>query len=396
MSTLNQKIIHLEEYSPRYFPQEVIPENLGIVLYDSYRNYINVEFPGIPTNLQWKLTALGYVGYIPISPELHIALDPKITLENLFQMLDVAYRLDIKFQNDLFSCKTLQDFYNRLARILAKKIMDRGRKGFYRSYVLYQDSLPYLREHFNLNSMIRSPWRVDLDCEYHEHTMDIEDNQILAWTLYSIARSGLCSLETLNIVRTAFHELDGYVTLQSFKPSDCIFRLYNRLNQDYLPLHSLSRFFLEQSGPGYQFGDHTMIPFLINMNRLFEVFVAEWLKTNLPKEWGIKEQEKVYLGLDNQLFFQLDLVLENNLNGVTRCVLDTKYKVAQTPSPEDIAQVIAYADALNCDQAFLVYPSAISEHIDVKPGHIRVRNAFFDLSADLDKAGQNFLQQILP
>lgn len=394
MSNANPEIIQLKEYISRSFPAEKIPLNLGVSLYDAYRNQVLVEFPTHPTGNQWRLTNQGWVGYIPLSAELHIALEPKVSLSNLFEMLDYAYRLDIRFLDDLFKCDSLHDFYDRLASILGRKIMDRGRKGFHRSYVAYQDSLPYLRERVNLNNCIRAPWKVDLDCEFHEHTADIEDNQILAWTLYSIGRGGMSTSKTLGIIRNAYHELGGYVSLQPFQPNACINRLYHRLNEDYQPLHALCRFFLEQSGPSHQIGDRTMIPFLIDMNRLFELFVAEWLDHNLPEGWSIKVQERVYISTENRLYFQVDLVLIDNQTGAVKCVLDTKYKTPDTPSTEDIAQVIAYADTLGCEEAILIYPSKLTHPIDKKPGRIRVRSATFDLSGDLEISGQNLIQEL--
>jgi 5-methylcytosine-specific restriction enzyme subunit McrC len=394
MSYPNPEIIYLKEYSSRYFAAEKIPEQLGVALFENYGNQVLVEFPGHPTGNQWRLTSQGWVGYIPLSEELHFALEPKVSLSNLFQMLDYAYRLDIHFIDDLFKCESLDDFYDRLASILGRKIMDRGRKGFHRSYVAYQDSLPYLRERVSLNNLIRAPWKVDLNCEFHEHTADIEDNQILAWTLYSIGRSGMCTSKTLGVIRNSFHELDGYVSIQPFPPNACINRVYHRLNQDYQPLHALCRFFLEQSGPSHLVGDRTMIPFLIDMDRLFELFVAEWLNHHLPEGWRVKVQERVYISAENRLYFQVDLVLVNDLTGLVSCVLDTKYKTPESPSPEDIAQVIAYAETLNCNEAILIYPTKLSHPIDEKPGHIRVRCATFDLSDDLERSGQNLIQEI--
>jgi 5-methylcytosine-specific restriction enzyme subunit McrC len=394
MSNANPEIIHLKEYKAQLFPAEKIPHDVGVRLYENYHNQVLVEFPAHPTGNQWRLTSQGWIGYIPLSEQLHITLEPKVDLSNLFQMLDYAYRLDIRFIDDLFRCESLHDFYDRLASILGRKIMDRGRKGFHRSYIAYQDSLPYLRERVNLNNWIRAPWKVDLDCEFHEHTADIEDNQILAWTLYSIGRSGMCTSKTLGFIRNAYHELDGYVSLQPFQPNSCINRLYHRLNEDYQPLHALCRFFLEQSGPSHQIGDRTMIPFLIDMDRLFELFVAEWFNHNLPEGWRVKIQERVYISAENRLYFQVDLVLIDNQTGSVKCVLDTKYKVPEIPSQDDIAQVIAYAEFLGCEEAILIYPSSITHSIDEKPGRIRVRSATFDLSGNLDISGQNLIQDI--
>jgi 5-methylcytosine-specific restriction enzyme subunit McrC len=153
---------------------------------------VDIDFPSYATGNQWRLTSQGWIGYIPLSEELHFVLEPKVSLGNLFHMLDYAYQLDIKFLGDLFKSESLHEFYDRLASILGSENNAPGEKGLPPHLHSYQDHLPYLRERVNLNSWIRAPWKVDLDCEFHEHTADIEDNQILAWTLYTIGRGGMC------------------------------------------------------------------------------------------------------------------------------------------------------------------------------------------------------------
>jgi 5-methylcytosine-specific restriction enzyme subunit McrC len=61
-----------------------------------------VEFPSPKTDHRWELTAQGWVGYIPLSPELGLSLQPKVSLEGLFRMLEYAYRLEsFHFLDDL-------------------------------------------------------------------------------------------------------------------------------------------------------------------------------------------------------------------------------------------------------------------------------------------------------
>jgi 5-methylcytosine-specific restriction enzyme subunit McrC len=383
----------LEEFKPFYLPADQLPYELAEKLHYSYGKQIQVDFPSPHTGGQWRLTSQGWVGYIPLSEEVHFFLKPKVPIANLFQMLEYAYRLDIQFLVDLYQAQSLQSFYDRLASILARRIMDRARKGFYRKYVDYCEETAYVRGRVNFGQLIRSPWKINMECEVQEHSPDIIDNQILAWTLYTIARSGSCSEKTLSYVRKAYHELESSVTLQSFRPQVCLGRFYHRLNEDYQPLHALCRFFLEQSGPNHQVGDHTMIPFLVDMARLFELFVAEWLKNHLPYPYAVKVQERIYLS-DDRIKFQVDLIIQDQHTGQSIYVLDTKYKKDLTPSTSDISQVVAYAEALQCDKAALVYPRFLSHRTKIQVGQIQVHSLCFELDKDLDAAGKYFLQQL--
>ena len=202
------------------------------------------------------------------------------------------------------------------------------------------------------------------------------------------------------IIRRAYRLLRGLVTLYPYHPQICLKRYYNRLNKDYQALHSLCYFFLSQIAPNYQTGTNKMLPFLVNMAQLYESFVAEWLKIHkdtilISQKLNLQYQERVYLDKDNQLYFDIDLVLYNLFTGKARYVLDTKYKVVSRPSTTDIQQIVAYAVAKECQEAILIYPNSLAKPLDVKIGNIRVRSLVFSLSKNLDKAGYNFLKRLL-
>jgi len=138
-----------------------------------------------------------------------------------------------------------------------------------------------------------------------------------------------------------------------------------------------------------------MLPFLVNMERLYELFVAEWLKTHLPPDLILRVQEKVDVGEKQKISFKIDLVLYDGSTGTAICVLDTKYKAKEQPTPEDVTQVTAYAEMKGCTEEILVYPTPLQSPLDAPIGKIRVRSMIFQLSGALGEAGQNFLEGLL-
>ena len=138
-----------------------------------------------------------------------------------------------------------------------------------------------------------------------------------------------------------------------------------------------------------------MLPFLVNMERLYELFVAEWLKAHLPTSLGLNVQEKIDVGENKVLTFKIDLVLYDHLTGKTICVMDTKYKRGEKPTSEDVAQIVTYAEIKNCDQAVLVYPAPLSIPLIETVGKIQVRSMIFSLAGNLEEAGQAFLESLL-
>ncbi|MDI9398281.1 MAG: McrC family protein [Methanothrix sp.] len=387
--------IELVEYETQRFPKSEISEELGMKIWQNYGSQISIDEPSFKNGSQWCLTANGWAGHIPLTPEFQIALLPKVEIRNLFGMLEYAYRLkskSLKFPEGLTDCDSLEEFYETLAKLFALRVLDRGRKGFFRSYQPRKDRIPYVRGRFDVRKSCQKPWMVKPECCYEEHTSDVEDNQILAWTLRRILQSGICTERSLPSVRRAYQSLRGLATPIPCDPKDCVGRLYNRLNQDYQPMHALCRFFLEQSGPSHRVGDRTMIPFLVDMAKLYELFVAEWLKAQKLPDFEVESHDKVAIGQDGRIKFDIDLVVYERYTQKALLVLDTKYKAPDHPGNTDISQVVTYATAKGCHEAILIYPKPLN--LDERVGKIRVRSLTFSLDGDLEEAGHKFLEDL--
>jgi len=398
MSTTERVVIALEEYRPRLLAPEELPLAAGELLWRQYSNQIKVEFPSPATGGQWRLTAQGWVGHIPLGPALSIALQPKVPVRSLFAMLEYAYgQKTFQLLGGLYEALSLEELYERLAAVLARAVLRRCRDGLVREYVSQTEELSVVRGSLNVRRMAARPWDVRLECTYQEHTADIDDNQILAWTLFVISRSGLCRPEhALPAVRHAFRQLQGVTTLRPVAAADCVGRRYHRLNADYAPLHALCRFFLEASGPHHEAGDRAMVPFLVDTAQLYEQCVANWLSAHLPGDLRLVKQEPYIIDRRSGLAFAIDLVLRARASGRALAVLDTKYKRVDTPSTDDVAQVVTYAEATGCHEAFLIYPTAPHRPLDAMLGNIRVRSVVFAVDQQLDQAGAQLLGSILP
>lgn len=389
-------IVELREYKPAYFARDAIPREVGEALYESYRDKVEVEPPSFRTGDQWKLTAQGWVGYIPLTPDVGVALRPKVPIGNLFRMLEYAYRLEsFKLLEGLFDAATLEEFYDRLANVLALRVLDRGRKGFHRRYEPESGRLPYVRGRMDAVRAAQSPWDVRTLCHYEEHTADTEDNRILAWTMYTIARGALRNEEARRNVRQAYRQLAGLASLEPQPARVCTGRHYTRLNEDYRPLHALCRFFLENSGPSHEVGDRRMLPFLVDMARLYELFVAEWLREHLPPRWRLETQEHMTISREAGLSFAFDLVLYDRETDLPVAVLDTKYKAPDAADNNDIYQVHTYTHAKGCTRAYLVYPAPMRIPLNVQIRSSHVRSLSFAIDGDLERAGRDFLTGLM-
>ena len=135
-----------------------------------------------------------------------------------------------------------------------------------------------------------------------------------------------------------------------------------------------------------------MIPFLVDMAQLYELFVAEWLKAHLRSDFAVKSHEKVVIGKEGRIKFDIDLVVYDRDSQKALFVLDTKYKAPDHPGNDDISQVVTYATTKECDEAILIYPKPLN--LDERIGKIRVRSLTFSLDGDLEQAGRKFLEDL--
>ena len=251
--TSTKQILELAEYTPLHLAASTLSLADGERFWQQYGKYVSVEFPSPKTNDRWQLTSLGWIGYLPLSSQLGLSLQPKVPLRNLFQMIDMAYALDmLHLGQDLFQCDSLAGFYEQLAILLARRIQRQYRAGLYYDYETHRQNLPYVRGQLNLGDTLTASQPGYAHCRYDEQTVDTEENQILVWTLWRILCSGFCSAEAYETIRHVYRLLAANVSLQPFNAVDCERQSYNQLNESYRPLHALCRFFLDQSGPRWQ------------------------------------------------------------------------------------------------------------------------------------------------
>ena len=354
---------------------------------------IEIDPPSFKTGGCWRLTNLGWAGYLPLTPALGISLQPKVALRTLLRMVEVAYDLHaFRLFDGWFNAESVPELYELLAQLLAQRVLRRCRQGLQRAYRTQSATLPYLRGQLQVAELLQRPAQIDLPCRFHEYTADVPDNQILLWTLQRIARSTLCGERAAAVVRQSVRMLQPTVSARPVTAWECRQRTYSRLNQDYAPLHGLCAFFLEHSGPSHLVGDRPAIPFVVEMARLYERFVAAWLHQNLGAQWRLQIQETHPITSDQR--FAIDLVLYDAQSGAVRCVMDTKYKVAARINTADVAQVVAYAEAKGATNALLLYPQQPTTPLDTTIGDIRVRTLPFALDGDLQQNGHDFLHHL--
>jgi 5-methylcytosine-specific restriction enzyme subunit McrC len=386
--------LHLTEYRPTTFTRDELAPSLGLRIWRRYGRQIQVEFPSPQTEEAWRLTSQGWVGLAPVTPTLTLALAPRVPVGNLFAMLDYAWDLrSFHLLDGLVAGATVGDVVARLAHILARRVLALAQRGFVGAYHERTEPRAALRGRLDIPMLARQPWHTRLPCTFGEYTHDTLDQRALLWTLHTILPSPICTPAIQPTVRQAYRALAGIATLTPISSADLDALCYHRLNDEYRPLHALCRFFLSHTGPALGEGSVPLLPFLVNMARLFERFVATWLAAHVPETCIIQPQARIPLA-DGRVTFVADGVWRDRATCVARGVFDTKYVADPQPTTDAIAQVVAYARAIGCHDALLIAPVATTPPLDLLVGDIRVRALAFPLADDLDAAGQEVLAAI--
>ncbi|MGH0038290.1 MAG: McrC family protein [Myxococcota bacterium] len=388
----------LIEEQDRVFDPSELPVSVAQEIHRRHGKQIGVELPTALNAQKVVLRSSGYVGQIDLDGRQRLRIEPKVPVETIFGMLEVAYDLpSFRLLPGIADVADIQDLFETIVWQLARGVLDRARKGLAQEYVERSDTLPMVRGRIDIRASLRHYLRGSpvLDCVHEELTADIEDNRILAWTLHRLRRAPIQRSEVRATLGRAHRTRLGEVTLRPYEPKDCVGRAYDRMNLDYRPLHALCRFLLETLGP-LEEGEGERFPaFLLDMPQLFERFVARWLESRIGPGRRVRAQRRVHLDSDRRYHFDIDLVIEDRITGQCLAVADTKYKGSSRLASSDVAQIVAYATSMGCDRGFLVYPQEMGQGAALRAGPVEVEAVSVPLGEGLMEAPGVLLERIV-
>lgn len=249
------------------------------------------------------------------------------------------------------------------------------RAGLLADYVEEEAELPVLRGRLLADRQVLERFgRVDrLLCRFDERKQNVAENQLLAAALDTCAR-----YTSHPLVRRKGREL-GYVFREVCDPTgldldttrQSIF--YDRLNEHYKSAHDLAWLVLGRLGVDNLFlaGNTRVFAFMLDMNLLFERFVAKLLQqvligTSCELQYQRPDRSVIVYADSNKPYARVipDFVVRDKTTRTRRFALDAKYKLYDDlrVAAQDIYQAFLYAHAYafhddNIPRAALVYPS---------------------------------------
>jgi 5-methylcytosine-specific restriction enzyme subunit McrC len=338
-----------------------------------------------------RVRARSWVGVVRFQ-NFEVRITPKLAGGNarLVDMLRLTSGLDALRRNR--SRRYLQveqsiHLFDLIALLFAEACERIVQGGLLHDYVERESDLPVLRGRLLVGEQVRWHYgRVDrLACRYDDHLTDIVDNQIVAAAL-SLCRSRVSH----PAVRLHVHRLHTLFTaacseekVTDLKGARAAVH-YHRFNEHYREAHELAWLLFDgmgvddllQSGPTQSFA------FLLDMNRLYERFIARFVAFALQNsDYRIQAQRQdrsiIWDMMRNKPYTSIvpDLLIKTS-DG-RRLAVDSKYKLydERQLSTADIYQSFLYAYAYNDagnrqPAAVLIYPAS-EQHS--RPTYLQIR-----------------------
>ncbi|MCA9705457.1 MAG: hypothetical protein KDK70_06405 [Myxococcales bacterium] len=345
---------------------------------------------------RYELKAKAIAGTI-VGPSLELRIRPKCGLRNLFGMLSHVHHL-AKLRPELVHQAEDEDLRGLLVIILVQHLETLVRGGLRRGYVEDEARLPVLRGRLALDQQLRTMpgGTLTIACRYEDYTADLPINQVIGYTLSQIGGTGSPQLDQrVRRSKVAFARL----TPRRFRPSDLEQFTYDRLNAHYEVIHGICRLILQARGAEDAPGALPMGSFLVNMNTLFQEFVATWFERNLPAPWRMRAQGAHSLDRQGWIKIFPDLLLYHDRE--LRLVADTKYKLCRgEASSGDLYQALAYCRALRVRGAVLLYPDVDDRHLHlvIADGANELLTDGVDLArpwAEVEEAMRRLMERLL-
>ena len=125
--------------------------------------------------------------------------------------------------------------------------------------------------------------------------------------------------------------------------------------------------------------------------------MAEWLRCHLPEGFRLVTQERVAADVAGAFPITLDMVIYQAGSDTPVLVVDTKYKIGDRPSPEDLQQIVAYSVARGCANAVLIYPTKLRHPFNGRYGRspVAIRTVAFTIEGDVEQGGREMLVELL-
>ena len=324
--------------------------------------------------------------------ELSVAIEPKLDISRVIYLASYAMGA-FDLRDERFDFATAPTLVEALALALTSAARRTFARGLLHGYRTEHDALRTVRGRIDLAEQLRRRFDVPVPVEvqYDEFTNDITANRLVKAAAQLLGRMRLHDRRSRDGLRWMAARLANVASVE-FSPREVPDIAFDRLNEHYREIVSLSRLILHHQAFEQGRGDTRAAGFLIDMNKVFQGFLTRALRESL----GVSSRtlcsdqrlpRPIYLDLKKKLHLKPDLAWWDG--SAYTFVGDAKYKrIGEGAVPNaDVYQILAYATALDLPGGMLVYAKGETDHADYEVLHSckRLEVTTIDLAGSINE-----------
>lgn len=328
-----------------------------------------------------------YVGLIQMKNGYQIQILPKINFTN---SEDLENRNTKKiflnmlrsmkdFPSKVFNNSNIQvdrmNIYEIFINMYLQEIRRLIKIGLKSDYIFKEDNLNYYKgklltsQHFKINLVHRERFYV----AYDEFNPNRVENKLIKATLLKLQKL-TTSAENSKKIRQLLVFFEMIDASMNYIADFSKVRI-NRSNKDYETIMQWSKVFLLNKSFTTFSGSNNSRALLFPMEKVYESYVAKYLKKILEKDgWDVSSQDRgYYLFIEPRLQFALipDIICKH---GKRTIIMDTKWKklinnerINYGISQSDMYQMYAYSKKYKTSEIWLLYPlnDEMKEHSEI-------------------------------
>jgi 5-methylcytosine-specific restriction enzyme subunit McrC len=330
---------------------------------DALRRIVGVA-PAVSSEGCYDLTPGSLVGAVAL-PDLAVEIRPKLPIDRLLFL--ISYTLERRrWELVDFDLQQAESLVEAIVPGFVRQVRRALQRGVLQGYRIEEAALQTVRGRVRFDDQLRERFGVfpPAEVRYDEYTEDIMENRLLKAAIARLGRLRLRSTEVRRSLRAFDLTLAG-VQAEEYDARHLPEIIWTRLNERYRPAVDLARLILRATSFDVAHGGVRATGFLVDMNKVFEDFVALALRDELRLSERVFPQgsrgHTLRLDLEGRITLLPDISWWDA--GRPIFVGDVKYKRLREDEVKnaDIYQVLAYTIAADLPGGLLIYASGERE-----------------------------------
>jgi 5-methylcytosine-specific restriction enzyme subunit McrC len=296
--------------------------------------------------------ATSWVGALAV-PGLVVRVMPKVSVTNFFAMLGAGVSPDA-FDHEHVTWSDTDELIDGVAYFAIRLIDSATMRGLVHGYVPREERMRTIRGRLLVEEFARRPWSAaEPQCRFDDFTADIVENQLFRCTLQAMLSWPQLAPHIRREALRVLGRFDGVADTPATKHAAPL--PITRLNEHYEDAMRLSRLVLQAMSLSHEAGDQQANSLMVDMDDLFQRWIAQELDLRLAPEMRIERDEDVWLDEGRAVTMAPDLVVRRGSEVVL--VGDAKYSMGADGymASRDYLELIAYTTAMGLPTGLLIH-----------------------------------------